>query len=74
MQGAKPIEWENFNYPPYLNMMHYDPSELEGDKKVIILLVVYESPYALEYEDYHNRFTVKHTKQYSAGGLRGIGT
>lgn len=31
------IKWENFNYPPFLKLIHYDPTELADPEKTVII-------------------------------------
>ena len=33
----KEINWENYNYPPYINIVHFDLNELDDDRKVIFI-------------------------------------
>jgi hypothetical protein len=30
-ETEKEINWEDFNYPPYLKLIHYDPEELTNE-------------------------------------------
>lgn len=30
------IDWNNFNYPPYLNLFHYDIGHIKEDEKSLV--------------------------------------
>jgi hypothetical protein len=30
------INWESYNYPPFLHIMHFEPSELEGGSRIVV--------------------------------------
>lgn len=35
-QTGPKIDWDNFNYPPLLKVIHYDISEVSPEKKLIV--------------------------------------
>lgn len=44
------INWEDYNYPPGLKIIHYNPEELEEPKKIMIAkvsLLLFFSPWEL---------------------------
>lgn len=34
--GRSPIKWDEYNYPPFVRIMHFDLSELEGSSRKVV--------------------------------------